>query len=188
MTFVPNAPPALLVSHGAREAVARRSGGACEGCGLVWPWALYLFLVDTASAARASNLIALCGPCSAGRVGLFTPLLSGRSLRERLRDRNNRRTGAAKLTVARRRRLISARGARCERCGILASERSLEVHHRLGVFRGGDDSEENLEVLCFVCHHHLQLCTNCTGWAKKPATLCRRCQVQRRLAELAVMR
>ena len=101
------------------------------------------------------------------------------------RARNNARTGALKLTAARRRRLIEARGGRCQRCGIDGGERHLEVHHRLGVFRGGDDSPANLEVLCFACHHHVRPCAGgCGRWAKLPASLCRSCQTERRLAQL----
>lgn len=175
----------LRVSHGARLAVQRRCAGACERCGLEWPWELYLFAVEEAAPPSAANLVALCLRCSESRSGVFAPLLASPSLRDRLRARNNGRTGAAKLTAARRRRLIDARGGRCERCGISGLERGLEVHHRLGVFRGGDDSEANLEVLCFACHHHVRPCAaRCGRWAKLPAELCRRCLTERRLAEL----
>jgi len=52
----------------------------------------------------------------------------------------------------------------------------------LGIFRGGDDSEENLRVLCFACHHHLQPCaTGCGLWAKKPRRLCRHCATRSQL-------
>jgi hypothetical protein len=52
-------------------------------------------------------------------------------------------------------------------------------------FRGGDDADENLLVLCFVCHHRLQPCTTgCGRWAKKPNRLCRHCSMRRRLEEL----
>jgi HNH endonuclease len=175
----------LRVSHGARAAVLRRSGGRCESCGLDWPWELYLFTVDPAAAAGAANLVALCLTCSGDLRGQFAPLLSSPSLRDRLRARNNARTGAVFLTASRRRRLIDARGARCESCGIAGSLRQLEVHHRLGVFRGGDDSEANLEVLCFACHHHVQPCASgCGRWAKIPSSLCRACRTEQRLAEL----
>jgi 5-methylcytosine-specific restriction endonuclease McrA len=176
----------LAVTAGARAVVMRRCGGACEVCGLEWPWLLYLFLCDPAGRAAAANLEVVCSACSAGRPGPFAPLLLQPSLRERMRAANNRRTGAARLTPARRRRLIAGRGSRCEICGVPASERQLDVHHRTGILRGGDDSEANLMVLCFACHHHLQPCAaGCGRWAKKPATLCRRCWTRRRLAELA---
>lgn len=176
---------ALRVSHGARAAVLRRCGGRCEQCGLDWPWELYLFPVDAAAKAAAANLLAVCLRCSAGRPGPFAPLLSTPSLRDRLRLRNNARTGAPFLTAARRRRLVDARGGCCERCGISGAERQLEVHHKLGVFRGGDDAESNLEVLCFACHHHVQPCAaGCGRWAKQPLTLCRTCRIERRLDEL----
>ena len=175
----------LLVPAGARAGVLARSGGACEGCGLEWPWELYLFLVDPDGRASAPNLRALCGPCSVGRQEPFALLLPEHSLRERMREANNLRTGAARLTPARRRKLIEARGGCCEICGVPASERRLEVHHRTAVLQGGDDSEANLLVLCFACHHHVQPCgTGCGHWAKKPATLCRHCRTRRELEGL----
>lgn len=107
------------------------------------------------------------------------PLVGERPLRERMRDANNRRTGAVKLTPARRRKLIQSRGGCCEICGVPGSERQLEVHHRIAVLRGGDDSERNLLVLCFACHHHVQPCAaGCGRWAKKPARLCRQCRTR----------
>lgn len=168
---------------GARAVVMRRSRASCEQCGLEWPWALYLFQVKTSGAATSSNLVALCGACSRDRDGPFAPLLSEPTLRERMRAANNRRSGAIPLTAARRRRLIADRGGCCEICGISGTGRQLEVHHRVGILRGGDDSEANLLVLCFACHHHLQPCAaGCGRWARKPATVCRRCQEQTRLA------
>jgi hypothetical protein len=175
----------LRVTASARAAVLRRSAGACEACGLDWPWLLYLFRIDQTGPAAAGNLVVLCWACSSGRDDAFAALLSQPSLRERLRAANNRRSGAAKLTPARRRRLIADRGSRCEICGAPAAERQLDVHHRLGILRGGDDAQENLLVLCFACHHHLRPCaTGCGRWAKKPAALCRHCETRRRLESL----
>jgi hypothetical protein len=175
----------LHVNGGARAKAARRSGGACERCGLEWPWNLYLFRRDETRPPTADNLEVLCGACSASRNEAFAPLLGRPTLRDRLRERNNRRTGAVKLTAARRRRLVESRGSACEICGVPGSERQLDVHHRVGVFRGGDDDEANLLVLCFVCHHRLQPCaTGCGRWAKKPRRLCRHCAMRRRLEEL----
>lgn len=153
-----------------------RCGGRCERCAIEWPWILELFLVDPDGRAAAPNLVALCLGCSDGMQGPSAQLLATRSYRDRLRVRNNARTGAPFLTGARRRRLIEARGGRCEICGASPAERQLEVHHKLGVFQGGDDSEANLMVLCFACHHHVQPCAaGCGRWAKKPHALCRRC-------------
>ena len=172
----------LRVGGGARAVVLRRCGGACERCGLEWPWALYLFLEDGGGGSASANLVALCAACSAGRPGAFAPLLSEPTLRERVRLANNRRTGAARLTAARRRKLVAVRGGRCEICGIAGSERQLDVHHRLGLLQGGDDSEANLMVLCIACHHHLQPCaTGCGRWAKKPSPVCARCRLRRDL-------
>ncbi len=173
----------LPVSGSARAAAGRRSRGACERCGLEWPWLLYVHVVDPSRPARAENLRVLCGPCAEGDPGLFAPLVGERTLRARMQDANNRRTGAVKLTAARRRRLIESRGGCCEICGVAGSERQLEVHHRTAVLRGGDDSEANLLVLCFACHHHVQPCAaGCGRWAKKPAKLCRQCRTARDLA------
>ncbi|HEV2477637.1 MAG TPA: HNH endonuclease signature motif containing protein, partial [Candidatus Dormibacteraeota bacterium] len=95
--------------------------------------------------------------------------------------------GAVKLTPSRRLRLIAERGGCCEICGATGQERQLQVHHRLPVLRGGDDSDENLLVLCFACHHHLQPCARgCGHWTKKPNTVCRHCWTQERLNELYV--
>jgi hypothetical protein len=173
------------VGGGARAVVLRRSGGACEDCGLDWPWALELFLVDESAPARAANLRALCWRCSGGRQGRCVPLVPDQTLRERLRTANNLRTGAIKLTPARRLRLIAARGGCCEICGVPGTERQLQVHHRLPVLRGGDDSDANLLVLCFACHHHLQPCARgCGRWTKKPNTVCRHCWTRERVDEL----
>lgn len=168
---------------GARAAAIRKRGAVCERCGLEWPWLLFLYLIDPAKPAHGANLRVLCGPCSAGESGAYAPLITQPTLRERMRESNNRRTGAAKLTAARRRKLIAARGGCCEMCGVTGAERQLQVHHRVAVLRGGDDSEANLLVLCFACHHHVQPCAGgCGRWAKKPSTLCSRCRTERALA------
>lgn len=175
----------LRVGGGARALVLRRCGGACEACGLEWPWHLYLFLVDESQPAAARNLRVLCGSCSRGLAGAFAPLLTELSYRDRMRESNNRRTGAPKLTATRRLRLIEARGGCCEICGVPGTERQLQVHHRHAVLRGGDDSEANLLVLCFACHHQVQPCANACGhWVKKPHRVCRHCLTQQRLDEL----
>src|SRR5215472_9673812 len=175
----------LVVGGGARRVALRRSAGSCERCGLEWPWNLFLFLIDGSAPARAANLRVLCLKCSQQETGRFAALLPEQSLREKLRTANNLRTGAARLTPARRMRLIAARGGCCEICGVPGSDRQLQVHHRRPILRGGDDSEENLLVLCFACHHHLQPCSlGCGRWTKKPSTVCRHCRTQQRLEEL----
>jgi HNH endonuclease len=174
----------LRVSAGARAKASRRARGACESCGLEWPWNLYVFLRDVERPATSDNLMILCGSCSATREDAFAPLLSQPSVRDKMRERNNRRAGAVKLTSARRRRLIESRGSACEICGVPGTTRQLDVHHRIGVFRGGSDDEKNLLVLCFACHHHLQPCASgCGRWAKKPNRLCTHCRMGRRLEE-----
>ena len=175
----------LHVPAGARRALLRRCRGACERCGLEWPWLLYVFLRDPDGRAGAGNLDVLCAACSAGRHGAFAPLVIRPALRERMRDANNRRTGAVRLTPARRRELVAGRGARCQICGVPQSERQLDVHHKTGILRGGDDDPANLMVLCIACHHHLRPCaTGCGRWAKRPARLCRHCETRRRLEHL----
>lgn len=143
-----------------------------------------MFLREQGRPPTAENIVILCPACAAPRTDASAPLLSRPTLRERMRARNNRRTGAARLTGARRKRLIAARGAACEICGVPGTEPQLDVHHRVGLLRGGDDSEANLRVLCFACHHRLQPCaTGCGRWAKKPSRLCRHCAMRRRLEE-----
>src|SRR5712691_6197976 len=143
----------LRLAPSVRIALERRCGGACESCGLEWRWALYVFRVDEVEACSTNNLVVLCGSCSTGKEGEFASFVGARSTRDRMLSANNRRAGAEPLTGARRRPLIAARGGACEVCGAPASERVLEVHHRLAVLQGGDDGNDNLQVLCFACHH-----------------------------------
>jgi HNH endonuclease len=175
----------LRLAPSVRAALERRCGGACEGCGLEWRWALYVFRLEETSACTAPNLVVLCSSCSASQGDEFAPLVGERSLRDRLLTANNRRAGVKPLTARGRRALIAARGGVCEVCGAKAAERGLQVHHRLAVLQGGDDGENNLQVLCFVCHHHLQPCaTGCGAWAKKRSGICRNCEIRSRLEQL----
>ena len=175
----------LPIAPSVRASVARRSGGACEKCGLDWPWALYVFRVDEGGPTRAENLTVLCGACSVERTDPFATLVGERTIRAIRLTANNRRAAVHPMTAGRRRKLIVARGGACEACGIPGSERALQVHHKLAVLQGGDDGEDNLMVLCFACHHHVQPCTTgCGGWAKKPRTVCRNCATRRALEEL----
>ncbi len=175
----------LRLAPSVRIALERRCGGACEGCGLEWRWALYVFRVDATAGCTAANLVVLCGRCSAGNEGDFAPFVGTRTTRDRMLTANNRRAGAEPLTESRRRALIAARGGACELCGVSGAERVLQVHHRLGVLQGGDDREENLQVLCFACHHHLQPCaTGCGAWASKRSGVCRNCQMRHALEQL----
>jgi 5-methylcytosine-specific restriction endonuclease McrA len=173
----------LAASPTVRLAVERRSGGACESCGLAWPWILHLFRVQEEGPNTAANLVALCVKCSDGRGGPSLPLVGQPGLRARVRAANNRRAAVTPLTSSGRRALLVARGARCEQCGGHGGDRPLEVHHKLAVLQGGHDGVDNLQVLCFACHHRLQPCiTGCGAWAKKTTGLCRNC-VTRRLLE-----
>ena len=175
----------LRLAPGVRIALERRCAGACESCGLEWPWALYVFRVDHAGKCTTANLVVLCGACSVGRDDDFAPMVGARSTRDRLLTAANRRAGVQPLTASRRRALIAARGGACEVCGATGAERVLQVHHRRAVLQGGDDSEENLQVLCFACHHRLQPCaTGCGAWASKRVGVCRNCQMRKALERL----
>ena len=175
----------LRLAPSVRRAIDRRCRGRCESCGLDWRWALYVFkLVETGRCTRP-NLIVLCGACSANRDGEFAPLVGSRTLRDRMLFANNKREGATPMTDARRKALIASRGGACELCGISGADRVLEIHHRVPVLRGGDDREENLQVLCFACHHRLQPCvTGCGAWASKRFGICRNCQARQALERL----
>ena len=175
----------LRLAPSVRVALERRCAGACEGCGLEWRWALYVFKTDESGSCTAANLVVLCGACSAGRSGDFAAFVGERSTRDRVLLANNLRSGTVPMTDARRKALIASRGGACELCGATAGERALEVHHRLAVLRGGDDREENLLVLCYACHHVLQPCsTGCGAWASKRSGACRNCQTRHALEEL----
>ena len=54
-----------------------------------------------------------------------------------------------KVRQGRRRRPIEGQKVACERC---SSRSDLEWHHRIPWSEGGDDSPENLQVLCQPCH------------------------------------
>ena len=175
----------LSASPSVRLAVQRRSAGACESCRLEWPWTLYLFRIEEGGPNTAANLVVLCSVCSAGRSGSFLPLIGQRTPRAKLLEANNRRAAVEPLTPARRRALIATRGARCEGCGSSGKERPLEVHHKLAVLRGGHDGEENLQVLCFACHRHLEPClTGCGALASERRRVCQNCLMRNRLEAL----
>ena len=166
----------LRLAPSVRVALERRCAGACEACGLEWRWALYVFKLDEAAPCSAANLIVLCGACSAERAGKCAALVGERGTRERILFANNRRGGTTPMTESRRKALIAARGGACEICGSSATERVLQVHHKLPVLMGGDDRGDNLQVLCFACHHRLQRCaTGCGAWASKRLGVCRHC-------------
>jgi 5-methylcytosine-specific restriction endonuclease McrA len=168
-----------------RDAVERRAQSACESCGLQWPWSLCLFRIEEDGPNTAANLVALCLKCSEGRDGAFTPLIGQRTLRVRLRDANNRRAEVTPLTESRRRKLIAARGPRCEICAGSGAERPLEVHHKIAILNGGHDGEENLQVLCFACHRNLQRCaTGCGALANRARGVCQNCLIRKRLEDL----
>ena len=58
----------LRLAPSVRVALERRCAGACEGCGLEWRWALYVFKVDEAAPGVAANLIVLCSWAPAARA------------------------------------------------------------------------------------------------------------------------
>ncbi len=66
-----------------------------------------------------------------------------------------------KISKAKRRRLLERAGFQCERmrgakrCWNTGGDRQgsgLQLHHKTPVAAGGDDSDENLEVVCKPCH------------------------------------
>jgi len=176
---------AVRLAPSVRVLLEGRSHGACEGCGLEWRWALYVFKRDPEKQATADNLIVLCGSCSAERKDGCAPYIGSRSIRDRMRTANNRRAGVELLTDGRRRALIKVRGSACEICGATSTERVLQVHHRVPVLQGGSDAESNLQVLCFPCHHVLQPCiTGCGAWAGKRRGICQNCQTRHDLEQL----
>ncbi|MFF1958098.1 HNH endonuclease [Streptomyces sp. NPDC058220] len=57
-------------------------------------------------------------------------------------------SGAARLRAP-----VGARGgARCARCGSLALAGSVDVDHVRPLARGGEDTDQNVQVLCHDCH------------------------------------
>jgi len=54
----------------------------------------------------------------------------------------------------RNRRTIDGEKIECEACGSISD---LEWHHRILWSQGGDDSQENLQVLCRSCHWNVHL-------------------------------
>src|SRR5436190_962182 len=97
----------LRLAPSVRVALDRRCAGACEGCGLDWRWALYVFKVDKAAPGAAANLIVLCGACSSERSGDFALFVGIPSTRDRILYANNRRGGTTPMTESRRRALIA---------------------------------------------------------------------------------
>src|SRR5260370_2055108 len=175
----------LRLAPSVRVALDRRCSGACEKCGLEWRWALYVSRVDESGPCTAANLLVLCGTCSSSADRAWTPVVGRRTTRDLMLTASNRRARVQPLATSRRRALIQARGGACEVCGATAVERVLQVHHVLPVLRGGDDGEDNLQVLCFACHHHLQPCaTGCGAWAGKRFGTCRNWQTPPALAQL----
>jgi len=57
----------------------------------------------------------------------------------------NRRGGNA----AQKRKLIAERGLKCEECGECGS---VEMHHKIKIIDGGNNSDDNLQLLCHSCH------------------------------------
>jgi 5-methylcytosine-specific restriction endonuclease McrA len=48
-----------------------------------------------------------------------------------------------------RQKVLRCDGWRCQSCGTMTN---LEVHHQQFRSRSGQDAEENLITLCFICH------------------------------------
>ena len=61
------------------------------------------------------------------------------------RENSRKRQGFNSIS----KKVISSRGSRCEKCG---SDQNLEAHHLTRLMDGGTNEENNLIVLCHVCH------------------------------------
>ncbi|MGO9126912.1 MAG: HNH endonuclease [Terriglobales bacterium] len=57
-----------------------------------------------------------------------------------------------KLYEQLRKQILNRDGWRCQACGAMSN---LEVHHKQFRSQSGDDSEQNLIVLCAKCHSSL---------------------------------
>ena len=73
-----------------------------------------------------------------------------------------------------RRRILDAYGWRCATCGRAGR---LELHHKIPVSEGGDDSDANLCPLCRPCHFAEH------GRGPGPDRRAWRAEIARRLAE-----
>ena len=68
------------------------------------------------------------------------------------------------------------RGWKCQRCGRKWSDGYLlEFHHILPTSAGGQDTEDNAELLCIECHYirHLELEQKGVGHKSSPIVLAR---------------
>ena len=67
----------LPLAPSVRAAVARRCGGACENCGLDWPWALY-YTAGLMTLMKPDNFRpSQYGIIAATGISLLGPLLLG---------------------------------------------------------------------------------------------------------------
>lgn len=56
------------------------------------------------------------------------------------------------MTKARRTRLWEARGGVCLRCKLFWPLEDCEIDHRVALALGGSNEDDNMELLCWVCH------------------------------------
>jgi len=56
----------------------------------------------------------------------------------------------SELRIKRKRINIKKRRGKCAECG---NNKDLTIHHKIPLCNGGDESTENLEVLCKKCHN-----------------------------------
>ena len=58
--------------------------------------------------------------------------------------------------IAMRKEAGKRRGWKCEICGRKFTNGFLmECHHRIATSRGGEDTLENLQILCMFCHYNM---------------------------------
>jgi ATP adenylyltransferase len=64
----------------------------------------------------------------------------------------NRRPGLGLIPGRARYETLKRAGYRCELCGVSADERALDVDHILPKSKGGADTLENFQALCWLCN------------------------------------
>lgn len=65
---------------------------------------------------------------------------------------DHRRAATGYVSGSMRYEVLKRAGFRCELCGVSASKRALEIDHILPRSRGGEDTLENFQALCYICN------------------------------------
>lgn len=77
-----------------------------------------------------------------------------------IRDKANKKARNGTQTL--KKRLIGKRGAICENC--TCDTDNLIAHHKIPVSQGGKTSEENIQLVCSLCHKHFHKNENKLSW------------------------